>query len=70
MRQKDQALFKATLKKKNELVKADGGDSESDWESVEEDYPHVRLEELLDGLKIDDGTEGLPGGDDDEEFKE
>ena len=45
---KDQALFKATLKKK---------DSGSDWEDVEEDLPHMRLEELLDNLKIDDPNE-------------
>ncbi len=45
-RLKEKALFKATLKKE---------DSGSDgWEDVEEDFPHVRLEELLDNLKIDD----------------
>ena len=49
-RKKDQAMFKATLKKKDE-------DDDSDWESVEEDYPHVRLEELLDNLTLDGGNE-------------
>lgn len=43
-------MFKATLKKKDE-------DDDSDWESVEEDYPHVRLEELLDNLTLDGGNE-------------
>ena len=47
-RLKEKALFKATLKKE---------DSGSDWEDVEEDFPHVRLEELLDNLKIDDPNE-------------
>ena len=42
---KDKELFKATLKK----------DDDSDWESVEEDFPHVKLEELLANLKLDDG---------------
>ena len=41
-------MFKATLKKE---------DSDDDWEDVEEDFPHVRLEELLDNLKIDDPNE-------------
>jgi hypothetical protein len=45
-RKKDELLFKATLKKQEE---------DSDWESVEEDFPHVKLEELLAGLKLDDG---------------
>ena len=47
-RLKEKALFKATLKKE---------DSGSDWDDVEEDFPHVRLEELLDNLKIDDPNE-------------
>lgn len=40
------------------MPKPDNHDSEEgeDWEDVEEDFPHVKLEELLDNLKIDDGT--------------
>ena len=45
-RKKNELLFKATLKKQDE---------DSDWESVEEDFPHVKLEELLANLKLDDG---------------
>ena len=45
-RKKNEMLFKATLKKQEE---------DSDWESVEEDFPHVKLEELLANLKLDDG---------------
>lgn len=48
---KELALFKATLKK--------GDDSGDEWEDVEEDFPHVKLEELLDNLKIDDHEEDL-----------
>ena len=40
-------MFRATLKKGNE--------DDSDWEDVEEDFPHVKLEELLANLKLDDG---------------
>jgi len=46
-------LIKASLKTKQE-VEADG----SDWESVEEDYPHIKVDELkeieeqLAGMKI------------------
>jgi len=71
-RQKDVALFKATLKSKNEIVKADGDDSDSDWESAEEDFPNVRLEELMDNLKLDDGPEleGAEPIEQDEEVKE
>jgi hypothetical protein len=42
------------------------GDDDDEWEDVEEDFPHVKLDELLDGmnnLKIDDGS-----GEPDEEF--
>lgn len=45
-------MFKATLNTKAE------GENDNDWESVgsvEEDFPVVGLEELLDGLKLDDG---------------
>ena len=51
-RKKEKALFKATLKKQ---AKDENDDDE--WESDnEEDFPHVKLEELLDNLKLDDGT--------------
>lgn len=62
-RLKEKALFKATLKK--QPVQNDG-DDDDEWEDVEEDFPHVKLDELLDGmnnLKIDDGS-----GEPDEEF--
>ena len=55
---KDKALFKATLKNKSEYVVEGGGDpNDSDWESVEEDYPHVKLEELLENMTIHDKNE-------------
>lgn len=57
-RLKDQALFKATLKKD------DAGSGDDEWEDIEEDFPHVKLEELLDNLKLDDGAGS------DEEVKE
>jgi hypothetical protein len=44
--------MKAILKPKNEL-KDDGESSES----VEEDYPHIKLEDLLSELKIRDDKE-------------
>jgi hypothetical protein len=47
-------LFKATLTN----AKATGSDD--DWESVdsiEEDFPVMELEELLDGLKLDEGND-------------
>lgn len=53
-RRREAALFKATLKK---VPKPDNhSDDGNDWEDVEEDFPHVKLEELLDNLKLDDGT--------------
>lgn len=52
-RQKEKALFKATLKKQPTQAQ---GDAEEEWEDVEEDFPHVKLEELLDNLRIDDGV--------------
>ena len=42
-----EAVFKASLKKEE-----DGGDSS--WESVEEDAPVIKLEELLGNMKIED----------------
>ena len=58
-RRKEAMLFKATLKKN---AKAGGDKDEEEWEdesgdSVEGDFPHVKLEELLDNLKLDDPNE-------------
>ena len=53
VRKKDADIFKASLKKKSQTQGADGEDNESDWESVEEDYPGVKLSELLDGLTLE-----------------
>lgn len=62
-RKRQDALIKATLKSKGE--KGTGSDDEG-WDSVEEDFPHIKLDDLKDlesqlaGMKI----EGA-GGDDD-----
>ena len=51
-RKRDADIFKATLKKKA----GDGGDGDdSDWTDVEEDFPHVKLSELLEGLTLEVG---------------
>ena len=70
-RRKEEALIKATLKEKNEK----GEDDDEGWDSVEEDFPHVKLDELKDlndqlaDMKIqgedEDGDDGFE--DDDEE---
>lgn len=69
-RLKDKALFKATLKKKNKTTneKGDDVDDGSDWESEEEDFPHVRLDELLDELTLDDKPKVIDS--DEEEAKQ
>lgn len=68
-------LLAASLRKRNVFQ---DDDDDSDWESAEEDAPAVRLEELLDNMKIDDGTEdqeidfdaeGQPGNKNQEEAK-
>jgi len=48
---------------KNSAAQQDGEDS--DWESVEEDYPGVKLSELLDGLtlEVNDGVDLDSDGD-------
>lgn len=56
-------INKANMKSKDEM---DGKDEDSDWESVEEDAPAIKLEELLDNLKIDDNNDE----DEEEESKE
>ena len=50
-RKRDAEIFKASLKPKKPVAAAD--DDDSDWESVEEDYPGVKLSELLDGLTLE-----------------
>lgn len=54
---KEKALFLATLKKKRECNADDDDASGEEWEDVEEDFPHVKLEELMENLKIDDFEE-------------
>jgi len=53
-------LLKASLAKPDE--------EDEDWESVEEDAPAVRLEELLGNMKLDDDDENKDS--DEEEKKE
>ncbi len=61
-RKKEEALIKATLKDKSEVP----ADEDEGWDSVEEDYPHIKIDELKDlqtqlaGMKIE-------GGDDEDE---
>ena len=47
-------MFKASIAKRDEKEEGDNDDG-SDWESVEEDAPVIRLEELLDNMKIATG---------------
>jgi hypothetical protein len=51
-------LFRATLKKAPVATGDDGDDWESvDEDDVEADFPHVKLEELMENLKIDSGNQ-------------
>ena len=67
-RKKNEAIVKATLKQKGEK-----GTEEDDegWDSVEEDFPHIKLDDLkdlasqLEGMKIEGAD-----GDDDEDFED
>lgn len=59
-RRKEEAIIKATLKEKNEK---DGGESEG-WESVEEDFPHIKLDDLKD---LQSQLQGMQIGDDDDD---
>lgn len=55
---KDDKLFKATLSK--ETVDASGNaivEEDDEWEDLEEDFPHVKLEELMENLKLDSDEE-------------
>jgi len=54
---KEKALFKATLKREGKQTNSDSEEDEDNWESAEEDFPHVKLEELLDNLKIEGSDE-------------
>ena len=64
-RKKEEAIIKATLKDKNEKG---AEDDEEGWDSVEEDFPHIKLNDLkelgeqLAGMKI----KGDHDGDDEE----
>ena len=64
-RQKDEAILKANMKKKE-----DQQDGDSDWESVEEDAPVIQLQDLLDNMKINDEGENDDDDEDEEESKE
>ena len=71
-RLKSDMIIKANMKTKEEKRKV-GADDDSDWESAEEDAPAIRLEELLDNLKIDDKNENANAEEDqidEEEEKE
>jgi hypothetical protein len=64
-RKREEAIIKATLKDKNEKG---AEDDEEGWDSVEEDFPHIKLDDLKDlgeqlaGMKIqgdhDDDEDG------------
>lgn len=58
-RKKNDQIFKASLKKKDQ-------DDDSDWESVEEDAPVIQLADLLDNLQI----EGESGDEEEKEEEE
>ena len=62
-RKRQEALIKATLKAKGE--KGTNSDDEG-WDSVEEDFPHIKLDELKD-LESQLAGMNIEGGDDDEE---
>ena len=58
IRKKDNELFKASFNQKKqsnqgEAAEVDDDEDDSDWEDVEEDYPGVKLSELLDGLTLE-----------------
>lgn len=71
-RKREEALIKATLKEKGEK----DDDDEDGWDSVEEDFPHIKLDDLknlneqLAGMKIkgdDEEDEDDDGFEDDED---
>ena len=61
---KEKALIKATLKEKG--TGQDDGSDEDGWESVEEDYPHIKFDDLKDLEKQLAGMKIKGEGDDDE----
>ena len=68
-RKRNEAIVKATLKQKGEK-----GTEENDegWDSVEEDFPHIKIDDLkdlasqLEGMKIEGGEDD----EDDEDFED
>ena len=60
---KSEAVFKASLKMREDI------DDEDSWESVEEDAPVIKLEELLGNLNIGDDDDENDEGEDQEEEK-
>ncbi len=62
-RKKNEAIVKATLKQKGEK-----GTEEDDegWDSVEEDFPHIKLDDLKDLASQLEGM-NIEGGEDDED---
>ena len=63
LKKKNELLFKANLKDKAE------GSEGDEWESVEEDFPGVKIEDLLADMTIQDEG-GAKAEQDGEEFKE
>jgi hypothetical protein len=74
-RKKEEAIIKATLKDKNEKG---AEDDEDGWDSVEEDFPHIKLNDLkelgeqLAGMKIQGDHDSDEEGDfkDDDELQQ
>lgn len=52
-RLKSERMIKATMKTKQDHKDGEG----SDWESAEEDYQHIKLEDLLSEMQIKDSKE-------------
>lgn len=65
-RMKSELMIKANMKTKDEMKK----DGDSDWESAEDDAPAIKLEDLLDNLKIDDRHSEDEDEEEEEESKE
>jgi hypothetical protein len=71
-RKREEALIKATLKEKGEK----GDEDDDGWDSVEEDFPHIKLDDLknlneqLAGMKIQGDDDDDEGDDDDFEDEE
>lgn len=67
-RKKNEAIIKATLKQKGEKG---GEDDDEGYDSVEEDFPHIKLDDLKD-LASQLESMNIEGGDDedDEDFED